>query len=57
MKNGVLFNRLEKLVGKLRHAAVGVPTGKGLFGPINRLMAMKPAKVFWDMCSEANEAL
>ena len=57
MKNGVPFNRLEKLVGKLRHAAVGVPAVKGLFGPFNRLMAMKPAKVFWDMCSEANEAL
>ena len=34
-----------------------MPTGKGLYGPINRLIAIKPAKVFWDRCPEAEEAL
>ena len=57
VRSGVPFNRMEKLVGKLRHAAIGVPAGKGLFGPINRLMAMKPAKVLWDRCPETEEAL
>ena len=57
IKSGVPFKRMEKLVGKLRHAAIGVPAGKGLFGPINWLMAMKPAKVFWDRCPEAAGAL
>ncbi|KAL7535679.1 hypothetical protein ACHAXR_009955 [Thalassiosira sp. AJA248-18] len=42
MKHGVPFNRFEKIVGKLRHAAIGVPAGKGLFGPINMLLGIKP---------------
>ena len=30
IRDGVLFKRMEKLVGKLRHAAIGVPAGKRL---------------------------
>jgi hypothetical protein len=33
--------RLEKIVGKLRHAAIGIPAGRGLFGPVNIAMAQK----------------
>ena len=28
MSSGVPFKRVEKLIGKIRHAAIGVPTGK-----------------------------
>jgi hypothetical protein len=38
-------NRLEKIVGKLRHAAIGIPAGRGLFGPVNEALA-KPSKWF-----------
>ncbi|KAL7533742.1 hypothetical protein ACHAWF_007944 [Thalassiosira exigua] len=56
IKNGVQFNRVQKIVGKLRHAAIGIPGGKGLFGPINRLLAIEPSKVFWDRCPDARKA-
>jgi hypothetical protein len=47
IKSGVPFKRMEKLVGKLRHAAIGIPAGKSLFWPINQLMAMKPRTIIW----------
>eukprot|EP00978_Attheya_sp_CCMP212_P004556 scaffold9947_cov44-Attheya_sp.AAC.1 len=31
--------RLEKIVGNLRHAAIGIPAGVGLFGPANEALA------------------
>eukprot|EP00978_Attheya_sp_CCMP212_P037219 scaffold174002_cov31-Attheya_sp.AAC.1 len=31
--------RLENIVGKLRHAAIGIPAGRGLFGPVNDALA------------------
>eukprot|EP00978_Attheya_sp_CCMP212_P022026 scaffold65090_cov43-Attheya_sp.AAC.1 len=37
--------RLETIVGKLRHAAIGIPAGRGLFGPINDTLA-KPHEWF-----------
>ena len=33
--------RLEKIVGKLRHAAIGIPAGRGLFGAVNEALAKK----------------
>ncbi|KAL7523596.1 hypothetical protein ACHAWF_000588 [Thalassiosira exigua] len=56
MKNGVQFNRVQKILGKMRHAAIGIPGGKGLFGPINRLLAIEPTKVYWDRCPDARRA-
>ena len=47
----------KKIVGKLRHAAIGVPAGKYLFGPVNRLVDMQPKNVFWDRAPEAERAL
>ena len=41
IKNGILFKRVEKLVGKLHHAPIGILAGKALFSPINQLMAVK----------------
>ena len=41
------------MVGKLRHASIGIPAGKYLFGPINQLMAMEPKFVIWKRCPAA----
>ena len=41
----VPFKRFEKLVGKLRHAAIGLPAGKGLCAPFNRAIAQRPKQV------------
>ena len=57
IRSGVPFNRFEKIVGKLRHAAIGVPAGKYLFGPINRLIGIHPKNVFWDRAPEAERAI
>ena len=57
IRNGVPFKRVEKLVGKLKHAAIGIPAGKALFGPINQLMARKPMTLIWDCCPTVCEAL
>ena len=57
IKNGVPFKRVEKLVGKLRHAAIGIPAGKALFGPINQLMALKPQTLTWNRCPAVYDTL
>ncbi|KAL7545534.1 hypothetical protein ACHAWF_008883 [Thalassiosira exigua] len=53
----VPFKRFQKLVWKLRHASIGVPAGKYLFGPINRLMAIEPRVVDWSRARDARCAL
>ena len=57
IRRGVPFKRFEKLVGRLRHATIGIPQGKSLFGPINRMMSMRPRMIFWDRCPEVKVAL
>ena len=47
------FKKFEKLVGKLRHAAIAIPVGKYLFGPINRLIAIKPKSIYRERAPEA----
>ena len=42
MKKGVPFKLIEKLIGKIRHAATAVPKGKKLMTPINRILQVKP---------------
>ena len=34
-KKGVPFKDFEETAGKIQHAAVGIPGGRGLFTPIN----------------------
>ena len=41
-KNKFRSKQVEKLVGKLRHAAIGILARKALLGLINQLMAVKP---------------
>ena len=57
IKNGVRFKDLERLVGKLRHAAIGIPEGRSLMGPINIFLAIKPKRIFWDRCPAVRRAL
>ncbi|KAL7529738.1 hypothetical protein ACHAWF_003097 [Thalassiosira exigua] len=58
MKRGVPYNRLQKLAGKLRHASIGIPTGKCLFGLINSLMAREKLDfVVWRLAPEGKQAL
>ena len=56
MKGGVPFKRFQKVVGKLPHAAIGIPQEKGLFGPVNRVLSLEPKTVFWDRCPAAKTA-
>ncbi|KAL7546443.1 hypothetical protein ACHAWF_013569, partial [Thalassiosira exigua] len=56
MKRDVPFKRVEKLVGKLRHAAIGISGGTGLFGPINQMMQFKPRYVRWKTWRAARQA-
>ena len=39
---GVPFKLIEKLIGKIRHAATAVPTGNFLMTPINKILQVKP---------------
>ena len=39
------YKRFEKIVGKLRHAAIGLPAGKGLCTHFNRTIAIHPYRV------------
>ena len=55
IESGVPFKRVEKLVGKLRHATIGIPDGKLLFGPINQLLEIKPKNIFWNRGPEVRE--
>ena len=57
IKNGAPFKRVETLVGKLRHAAIGIPAGKALFRPINQLMGVKLITLVWLRCPGVKEAL
>ncbi len=53
MGRGVLFKRIQKLIGKLRHASIGIPAGRYLFSPINRFMAAEPKLVVCNSCPAA----
>ena len=57
IRGGVPFNRFENIMGKLWHAAIGVPAEKYLFNPSNRLIGLYPKTVFWDRAPEAERAM
>lgn len=48
----------QKLMGKLHHAAMGIPAGKGLMIPLNKNLAKQPHKVrFWQNSLECHVLL
>lgn len=57
LKKGVPFKIFETLVGKLRHASIGIPAGKYLFGPINRLLAIHPQIIHWNRAPAVKQAV
>ena len=40
-RKGLKFKDYEKLLGKIRHAAIGVPGSNGLFTPLNMVLSTK----------------
>ena len=47
MKIGVPLKRFEAVVGKLRHASIRIPTGKYLFGPVEKIPSVRPQITHW----------
>ena len=46
----------RKLIGKIQHAAIAVPTGKNLMTPINKILQVKPRIVWWKDFPVAKQA-
>ena len=46
-KAGTPFNEFRKLMGKLQHASIGVPAGKGLMTPLNHQLAKQQSTVWF----------
>ena len=40
------YKAVKKTIGKARNAAIGIPAGKGMFSPINTIMALKKPLVY-----------
>ena len=47
IKKGVSFKRIEILIGKIRHAATAVSTGKHLMTLLKKILQVKPQIVKW----------
>ena len=56
-KSGIKFKDFENLKGKLCHAYIGIPAGKGLFSPFNEMIRIKPARVHFHPMSELGRPL
>lgn len=41
-KRNIPLERYQKILGRLRHAAIGIPTGKGLFTPLYIALKSNP---------------
>ena len=44
-KQTIPLNTFQELAGKLQHASLGIPNGKGLFTPINQAMINEPPTI------------
>ena len=56
-QKGIKFKDYEKLLGKLRHATIGVPGSKGLFTPLNRVLSRKAKWICFHKHHEVAQAL
>ena len=54
---GVQLKRIKKLIGKIRHAATAVPTGKQFMTPITKILQVKTRIVWWKYFPAAKQAL
>ena len=53
----VPIKTFESLVGKLRHAAIGMPSGNGLCQPFNLALAHRPAYIYLGKRGAVRQAL
>ena len=56
-KAGTPFNEFRKLMGKLQHASIGVPAGKGLMTPLNHQLAKQQSTVWFRKGTQERQAL
>ena len=56
MTKGVPLKKIENLIGKIRHAATAVLTGKTLMAPINKILQVKPQIVRWKYFPAAKQS-
>ena len=56
-KHGVPFKDFNRMTGKMRHAAMGVPGSEGVFTPFNRVLARQPSHVWFRKGSDLTDAL
>jgi hypothetical protein len=56
-KKRVQLRRYRRIVGKLRHVALIMPSTRGLFSPINKALQGDPATIGLGRASEVREAL
>ena len=56
-KAGTPFNEFRKLMGKLQHAAIGIPAGKGLMTPLNHQLAKQHSTVWFRKGTQERQAL
>ena len=56
MTKGVPFKQIEKLIGKIQHAATSVPKRGKLMTSINKILQVKPQIVWWKYLSATKQA-
>ena len=56
-KAGTPFDEFRQLMGKLHHASIGIPAGKGFMTPLNHQLAKNPKKVWFRKGSLQREAI
>ena len=54
---GTPFDEFRQLMGRLQHASIGVPAGKGFMTPLNHQLAKSPTRVWFRKGSIQREAL
>ena len=56
-RQGTPFDEFQKLMGKLYHASIGAPAGRGFMTPLNHQLAKTPKKVWFRKGSPQRKAL
>ena len=56
-REGTPFHEFQTLMGKLYHASIGTPAGKGFMTPLNHQLAKTPKKVWFRRGSTQRKAL
>ena len=55
-QQSIPYKRFEKVVGRLRHAAIGLPAGQGLCTPFNKVISIHPKSVWFGKNSIVHSA-